>query len=394
MITTRFYLDTRSTWPGSPSPLRIVITHNRLRSLIPTGITLLPEQWNMTRQIVTTHPRKQQLNALLAEQKLAVDTIIFRLTAKGELNGLKSNEIKEMVLKELRREEESIKGVAFLPWFNKFVARHSAGTQRIYQTTLSRMRQYLNVKVESLTFDDITVQWLRDFDEWLAQTSPSRNARNIHFRNIRAVFNYALDEEAIKCYPFRRFKIVGQKTRKRALTLEQLRGVFSESLTGSSGRYLDCFKLIFMLCGINIVDLCGLKKITADGRIEYERAKTHRLYSIKVEPEAKMIIEKYRGEQHLLNYSDGCSDYRFFYRHLSEFLRKYGVAHDIEGFSTYWARHSWATIAASLDIPKETIAAALGHGGDTVTDIYIDFDMKKVDAANRAVLDWVLYGKR
>ena len=62
--------------------------------------------------------------------------------------------------------------------------------------------------------------------------------------------------------------------------------------------------------------------------------------------------------------------------------------------TTYWARHSWATIAASLDIPKETIAAALGHGGNTVTDIYIDFDRKKIDEANRKVIDWVLYGTR
>ena len=62
--------------------------------------------------------------------------------------------------------------------------------------------------------------------------------------------------------------------------------------------------------------------------------------------------------------------------------------------TTYWARHSWATIAASLDIPRDTIAHALGHGNNTVTDIYIDFDQEKVDKANRRVLDWVLYGKK
>lgn len=60
--------------------------------------------------------------------------------------------------------------------------------------------------------------------------------------------------------------------------------------------------------------------------------------------------------------------------------------------TTYWARHTWATIAASLDVPKETIAHVLGHGNDTVTDIYIDFDKKKVDEANRKVLDYV-FGK-
>lgn len=52
-------------------------------------------------------------------------------------------------------------------------------------------------------------------------------------------------------------------------------------------------------------------------------------------------------------------------------------------------------MAASLDIPKETISAALGHEiGSRVTSIYIDFDRRKVDEANRRVLDWVFYGKR
>jgi integrase len=54
-------------------------------------------------------------------------------------------------------------------------------------------------------------------------------------------------------------------------------------------------------------------------------------------------------------------------------------------------RHTWATLAAELDIPKETISAALGHGKKTVTDIYIQFDRKKIDEANRKVIDHVFY---
>ena len=58
--------------------------------------------------------------------------------------------------------------------------------------------------------------------------------------------------------------------------------------------------------------------------------------------------------------------------------------------SSYWARHTWATIAASLDIPKETISAALGHEiGSPITSIYIKFDQNKVDEANRKVIDYV-----
>ena len=56
--------------------------------------------------------------------------------------------------------------------------------------------------------------------------------------------------------------------------------------------------------------------------------------------------------------------------------------------------HSWTTIAAEPDIPKETIAAALGHGGNSVTDVYIRFDDRKIDEANRRVLDYVFYDKK
>ncbi|MFK2229309.1 integrase [Bacteroides fragilis] len=57
---------------------------------------------------------------------------------------------------------------------------------------------------------------------------------------------------------------------------------------------------------------------------------------------------------------------------------------------TYWARHTWATIAAGLDIPKETISEALGHEiGSSVTSIYIDFNRQKVDDANRKVIDYI-----
>ena len=38
-------------------------------------------------------------------------------------------------------------------------------------------------------------------------------------------------------------------------------------------------------------------------------------------------------------------------------------------------------------------ALGVGHGGNTVTDVYIDFDMRKVDVANRRVLDYVFYGR-
>lgn len=58
--------------------------------------------------------------------------------------------------------------------------------------------------------------------------------------------------------------------------------------------------------------------------------------------------------------------------------------------SSNWARHTWATLAAEIDIPDDTIALALGHSsGHRVTSIYIRRNQKKVDDANRAVIDYL-----
>lgn len=103
------------------------------------------------------------------------------------------------------------------------------------------------------------------------------------------------------------------------------------------------------------------------------------------DPEAAAIIEHYRGTRLLLSWAERCADYRTFAAKTNKAL---GEIHT--GLTTYWARHSWATIAASLDISEDTIALALGHtSAHATTSIYIERSLRKVDEANRRVLDAV-----
>lgn len=58
----------------------------------------------------------------------------------------------------------------------------------------------------------------------------------------------------------------------------------------------------------------------------------------------------------------------------------------------YAARHSWATIANNdAGVDKYTVHTALNHVDEDmrVTDIYIRKSWNKIDAANRAVLDFL-----
>lgn len=311
-------------------------------------------------------------------------------------------------------EDETIK---FTRHFQRFIdGKTNKGTKGVYKHTLDKIRAY-DSAVDKKTFEEIDLKWLTDFENFCARTA-SKNARNIHLRNIRAVFNNAIDYEITTTYPFRRFKIRPEATRKRSLSVEELRKVFDYPVEPYAEIYRDMFKLIFLLIGINSADLWALKSITRDGRIEYKRAKTRRLYSIKVEPEAMEIINKYRGVKGLLCIADRWSDSRNFRHQCNKALQLIGAERNKGGrvkggapkkadktnrpkglwpeLTTYWARHSWASIAYNdLQIPKDIIAQALGHSGsETVTDIYLDKDPKLVDEANRRVLDWVLYGKR
>jgi len=77
-------------------------------------------------------------------------------------------------------------------------------------------------------------------------------------------------------------------------------------------------------------------------------------------------------------------------KNTNKYLKKAGEKTGIQlPLKTYVARYSFATIAAKQGISKDVIAHILGHGIDTMTDLYIDFDQDIADKAVRQVIDSV-----
>ena len=402
MATTKLYLDTRAVKRGEPAPLKLSITKHGVASFLPLHIKILPSQWDSKLGKVKDNPNKATLNAFIQTMKQKVDNLLIQMTANGELTKMSSVQIKNLIQERLDPDRED--GTLFLVRFKAYMnSRTKQRTKELYYETQKRIEQY-DRKAGQLSFEQITKDWLTKFDTFLMQYEPSQNSRSIHFRNIRAVFNDAIDNEITTHYPFRKFMVRPVQTEKRAYSVERLRELFSYPVLPHEQKYVDMFKLIFYLIGINVIDLCNLTKIE-NGRIVYQRSKTSRLYNVKVEKEALEIIERYRGTNRLLNIADNCTSPHSFNGIINRALKQIGprtyktekgkrVLQFNPAFpdlSTYVARHTWATIANELDIPRETIAAALGHSyGNRTTAIYIDTDMRKVDEANRKVIDYVL----
>ena len=402
MAKIKIYFDNRTVKKSGQCPLRIALTHRGSTAYEPLNIDVEPNQWSKKDSKIINHPNRVQLNNIITRRKAEYESVMLKLAETTNMSQLTATQLKEKVQFILHPElaEEKKAENTFEKYFLRFAGHKKGRTNEIYMATYRRLQNFLGKNLKEVRFENINKEWLTNFDSFLAISAPSANARNIHLRNIRAVFNDAIDNEVTNNYPFRRFKIRPEPTRKRNLSVEAIRKIFNtEDLEPWQVKYRDFFKLTFMLIGINVIDLCNLQTYE-NGRIDYIRAKTHKPYSIKVESEAHKLIEKYKGEKHLLNYLDTYKDYRSFYMNMCNGLKAIkqrlndiddGVT--IKELTSYWARHSWATIAAFLDIPKDTIAAALGHGGNTVTDIYIEFDKRKIDEANRKVLDYVLYDK-
>jgi len=408
MTTTKLYLDTRSKNAKGECPLKITITKHGKSAQYPIGLKLQPSQWDSVKERVKDNPNKAKLNNFIQTRKSQFDNILMELTEKGDLALMNATQIKNRISDMLS--PVHIDKSLFLYRYDEYMKRLKASsTVEKYAITLKRIKEFAP-NANLLKFEDITKDWLTDFELFLTKYNHSVNGRNIHFRNIRAVFNDAIDNNITQFYPFRQFKIRPEATPKRSMSVEDIRTLFSYPCEKWQQRYVDIFKLTFYLIGINLVDLCALTEIQ-NGRIMYNRAKTGRLYDIKVEPEALELIDKYRGKDLLLSFGEGFSSYKSLTMKIDRQLKRIGPVQMIPNpkwkpnskkhklitkriglfpnISLYWARHSWATTAAELDIPKETIAAALGHGGYSVTDTYIKFDMKKVDEANRKVIDYI-----
>lgn len=404
MINLKFYLDKRHLKgdESRPASVKVLVTRNRTTALISTGVSVLPLQWDSSKLTIVNHPNEKRLNLHLSKFLISIQNIVLDMEENGLAVGMNAKDVKDFILSRISPKEESSDDI-FIVWYNKFIElKDNERTKQIYTATLARIKEFES-NLDSITFEKIDLSWLRSFEKFLTKTSRSANSRAIHFRNIRAVFNFAMSEEVTSNYPFRKFKIKYQPTFKRSFTTEQLRLLFNHRPSKYTREGKDLFMLTFFLCGINFYDLTNLtKENIRNGRIEYIRAKTKKFYSIKLIPEALEIIERNKGVDYLINIKD-----RFTVHHnaISAINDKIKAlveecvesGHDFptpSKVSTYWARHSWATTAAELDIPKETIAAGLGHSiGSPITSIYIDFNLKKVDEANKRIVDYILYNK-
>lgn len=263
--------------------------------------------------------------------------------------------------------------------------------------------KYVNGFLESLKHEkEITRKTGRGERRYKSRISSS-NSLNIIYNRLMTVFyackrKYNNEELGIITIPHNPFASVTPpkmtSTRKRSLTVIDIRKIrdYEPKLwTETVGR--NIFLLSFYLCGMNLADIYANINNMAGDRISYNRAKVKNrrkdngFISIMIPEEVRHIIEWLQeniskwANVHIMNYSANVG--------LSSISKNVGIS---EKATTYYARHSFATIARNdCRCRKEDVAMALNHidKSHSVTDIYINPDWSIIDDVQKKVIDYI-----
>lgn len=320
--------------------------------------------------------------------------------------------------------------------FIEFSRKYIEGIRNQGRTsTAANMKRTLNALIDfgngrdRLPIGELTAKYLRQLEAFLQSERMIKRKNQFgrvvttrkppvsdvtlfdYMTDIRVLFNAAMDEYndedrndmKILHYPFRKYKLKRRpENTKRNLTPEQIAAIAAltdEELSLDRAILArDVFLLSFYLVGINLVDLFEATRLKGD-RLEYERSKTkgrrqdRAFISIKVEPEALPLVEKYADTTgaRVFGFHNRYTTSHIFSSNVNKGLKLVAKAAGIDvELSTYYARHSWATIARNrCNVSKDDVDLALNHVdmGLRMADVYIAKDWSRVDAANRLVLD-------
>lgn len=270
-------------------------------------------------------------------------------------------------------------------------------TAETYTATLQSFSRFRRGR--DLMLDEITPDLIQAYEAYLRARGAVPNTTSFYMRILRAVYNRAVESEAIEQRnPFRHVYTGTERTVKRAIPIAAISRIKNLELPrGSKMDFArDMFMLSFYLRGMSFVDMAFLrKKDRADNHVTYRRRKTGQRLDIAWTKEMQSIVEKYppNPTQYLLPIlTNPLSDERIAYRNrascINRQLKTIARMTNLKiPLTLYCARHSWASAARTKGIPVSIISEGMGHDSEATTQIYLAFlETSVIDRANALII--------
>ena len=399
-VTTAIVLDKRRRLNNQTFPVKIRVTFRRNFKRYSTGLSMTEAEFEKT---MGRSPRgvykdynlelkqlESQIVAIISE----IDTFSFEAFEKKFLRRsidiFSIFEIFEVKMGELKRKEQ-------------------LGTFNTYKYALKSLKEFHPTK--NLYVNDITVRFLSDYERWMLSRGRSLTSIGIYLRCLRSIYNLSIEENQISnvISPFgnKKYQIPTPRNIKKALSIKEIKLLFQyQPKKGSpEQKYRDIWFFSYLCNGMNIKDICLLQHKNIQGdHIYFYRKKT--INSIRnSKPIDVVIIKEIRAIlKRWATPNDNPNSYVFPFitqdmdaqkimatvKQVTKMTNKYiriiaskvGIDKPI---SSYWARHSFATVLMRSHVGAEFIREQLGHKSLSTTENYLGSfeDDAKREIANK-----------
>jgi integrase/recombinase XerD len=334
------------------------------------GLSCLEKEWSKD---ISRFKRNKldykELNSILNDTEIKIDSIMVRLLAKGIATYSKFKE--DYNFKSSNNE--------VLPFWKSYIEELAEqkryGTNKSYLVAYNKFEKFAKANTE---FEDINFALVDSFRTHLLKGGVTKNSASTYIVGLRAIYNRY---HKLKSLPKKEidWQISFDETKNRHLTLEELRKFIKFDSGDSSLMFAkDMFLFSFYADGMNFSDMTMLTRSNIrEGRIIYKRNKTNRTYSININDKLKEIILKYNyNGKYLLplrneKVANSRNDISVRITTTNNQLARISKELNLPKITTYTARYTVAGLHQQSEAPIERIAEILGHSDVKTTKIYL-----------------------
>ncbi len=287
--------------------------------------------------------------------------------------------------------------------YNQYLNDHRSihqGTADNYRTIVNHITKFrpglritdLDVDMILKLQDHIRTNYRREKGKELSEAT-----MGIYMRALRALYNYAQAKFNLPRgnYPFGMNKIVIHtcESSHRAMSEEEFNKFISYEPTNKNEEFAhDMFFISFGLAGMNTADIINIKNkdIKNNNKLEYVREKTkdrttkRTVIRINIPTMVMSKIKKYaalhpeKPEEYIFPfYNNSMTEKQKLRkrkdvnRAIDRSLKDICNNLSIQPITTYWARHTIATMLYNAGQSPAVISKLLGHSSIKTTDIYL-----------------------
>lgn len=379
-------LDTRRPKKDGSYPLVLRLGHNERTTSLPLSISLHRNEWDEKSRCVkknyTGSNSVARINNMIQKQRADALDIILKLNESGQLQSMSVLDVRNRISNQTATSSFFVFSKQII---EDLKASNRIGTAKSYQCALNVFSAYNGNK--DLQFSQVNYNFLTRFENHHLSKGNGYNSLAVYMRSIRALFNRAVKAGLVErsYYPFNDYTIKTQPTEKRALEWDFLKKIISLDLPRSHPLYdaRNYFVGSYMMYGMNFTDMAYLKKDNLiNGRIQYRRRKTSKLYDIKITGPLEEMLTYYVGlnddsvyvfpilkrEGVFSNYKEIQWARKRYNKKLKEIAKRCSIDTNL---TSYVSRHSFATQAMMQKVPVNAISAMLGHSSLKTTEVYL-----------------------